>query len=65
MRPPIWPVPLQRYGRMGERGGGRATVAHFERQAGAELAGCTRKSARREGTAQPVRRAWIAKPGSQ
>lgn len=49
----------------GSAGADQQTVAHFARQADAELAGLHKQL--RDGTyrPQPVRRAWIPKPGSQ
>ena len=65
MRPPIWTAPLARSGaRAGGAGAEEQTVMHFARQEAAELARLHTQL--RDGTyrPQPVRRAWIPKPGS-
>lgn len=49
----------------GSAGVDRQTVAHFQRQAGAELARLGEQMRDGKYRPQPVRRAWIPKPGSQ
>jgi RNA-directed DNA polymerase len=66
MRPSIWAVPFKRCGpNGGSAGADKQTVAHFARQAESELTRLHEQL--RDGTyrPQPVRRAWIPKPGSK